>query len=335
MSQKYLIKVIKKILIIILLLKPIHSFASKKDIVVIESYNKEYKWDADYCKVLKDRLGKKYNLTFFEMDTKRLPKTEHQNMDVKAWELIQKIKLILVILGDDAALKFVGPYLENNKIRSVYLGIKNNPRAYFDNDPKYLTGILERPLIRRSAIFIKDLIPNAKKVLILFDNDRTSEIVYEDFFASKPSISYSGITYDIFLNSSFAEWQKRIQDATGNYDAIITGLYQTLTDENKKNVNPEKVINWSSTNTKIPLFAFWDFAIGKNKALGGLVLTGTSQGKAGADLVEKLLKNHNLLPSFLFPVYLQEGKFLFSKYELKHFNLSIPSDIKSESIFLD
>ncbi len=310
-------------------------FAGNKDIVVIESYSKVYKWDADYCKGLTENLKKKYKLTFFEMDTKRLPKAEHEKMGLKAWELIQKIKPMLVIVGDDAALKFVGPKLEANKIRSVYLGINNNPRAYFENDPKYLTGILERPLIRRSAIFVKDLIPTAKNVLVMFDSDRTSEIVYEDFFTSKPTIVFSGINYDIFLNKSFAEWQKLINDAPKKYDAIITGLYQTLTDENGKNVDAEKVINWTSQNTKLPLFAFWDFAVGKNKAAGGLVLSAYGQGKAAAEVAEKLIANPNLIPSSLFPVYLQEGIFLFSKNEMKKFNIKVPEEIKIESKFIE
>ncbi len=312
-----------------------NAFAGNKDIVVIESYSKVYKWDADYCKGLNKKLSKKYKLTFFEMDTKRLPKSEHEKMGLKAWELIQKVKPMLVIVGDDAALKFVGPKLEANKIRSVYLGINNNPRAYFENDPKYLTGILERPLIRRSAIFVKDLIPNAKNVLIMFDSDRTSEIVYEDFFTSKPSIVFSGINYDIFLNKTFTEWQKLISEAPKKYDAIITGLYHTLTDENGKNVDAEKVINWTSQNTKLPLFAFWDFAVGKNKAAGGLVLSAYGQGKAAAEVAEKLIANPNLIPSSLFPVYLQEGIFLFSNNEMKRFNIKIPEEIKLESKFID
>ncbi|WGL61215.1 hypothetical protein QEJ31_06370 [Pigmentibacter sp. JX0631] len=310
-------------------------FPSSKDIVVIESYSKSHKWDTDYCKALSEKLGKKYKLTFFEMDTKRIPKTEHEKMAAKAWELIQQIKPILVILGDDAALKFVGPNLENNKIRSVYLGINNNPRAYFENAPKYLTGILERPLIRRSALFIKEIIPTAKNVLIMFDSDRTSEIVYEDFFSSKPSVVFSGINYDIFLNKTFLEWQKHISNAPKKYDAIITGLYQSITDKKGKNADEDKTISWTSQNSKLPLFAFWDVTVGKNKALGGLVITGYTQGKAAAEVAEKLLASPNLLPSSLFPVYLQEGIFLFSNHEVKKFNINIPSDIKKDSKYVD
>lgn len=326
---------LKLLLTLINIVYCVSGFAGNKDIVVIESYNKNFKWDIDYCSALKERLEKKYNLIFFEMDTKRIPKSKHEKMALNAWELVKKIKPLIVILGDDAALKFLGPKLEEHKIRSVYLGINNNPRVYFKNSPKYITGVLERPLIKNSAIFVKDLIPKTKKVLIMFDNDRTSEIVFEDFFTKKSTVMFSGIQYDFLLIKNFSEWQDHMIKATGTYDAIIIGLYQALVDETGKNIDAEKVIYWSSHNTKVPLFAFWDFAVGKNKTLGGLVLTGYAQGKAAAEITEKLAENPSLIPNEIFPIYLQEGIFLFSNHELSKYNLTLPDIIKKESKFVD
>ena len=314
---------------------PIKLFAGNNDIVVIESYSKAYKWDADYTKEISKILGKKYHITFFEMDTKRLPKSEHEKMGLKAWDLIVKIKPILVMLGNDAALQYLGQKLEDHKIRSVYFSISNNPRVYFHLEPKYLTGILQRPLMRRSSILIKDIIPKSKKILILFDSDRTAYIVHKEFFDDKPSVVYSGVTYDIHLISTFADWQKQIHEGSKKYDAIIVGLCSTLTDSNMKNVDTETVIRWSSENSKLPLFAFYDFAVGKNKAIGGLVLTAASQGKAGAEMAEKLLKNPKIFPSTLFPIFLQEGKFIFSKYELNRKKIVLPSDIKEQAVLLE
>ena len=255
-------------------------------------------------------------------------------MGIKAINLISKIKPTLVILGDDPALKFVGPQLEKDQIRTVYLGINDNPRIYFDQEPKYVTGVLERPLIRRSAAFIKKIIPQAKKVLILFDHARTSEIVFKDFFDNQSSVSFSDIKYDVFLLNKFLEWKNLVIKANKEYDAIIIGLYFSL-NENNKNVNHEEVLKWSSKNSKKPVFAFWDFAVGKEKSLGGLVITGTSQGKAAAEVAQKLLKNSQLMPNSIYPIYLQEGKFIFSKYELKQKNITLPENISNESIFLE
>lgn len=310
-------------------------YAGSHDIVVIESYSKNYKWNADYTTEIQRYLGKKYKLTFFELNNKRLPKPEHEKIALKAWDLILKTQPILVILGDDAALKYLGIKLDQQKIPTVYLGVNNNPRAYFKLEPKYITGVLERPLLRRSAAYIKEIIPNVKNVLILFDNDRTSEIVFEEFFSKRPSINLANINYEIFLIDTYEKWKKKINDSKNKYDAIILGLCSTLTDENKKNVDTEEVIKWTSNNSAKPLFAFWDFAVGKNKAIGGLVLTGEGQGKTASKIAEKILNNPTNLPISIFPVYLQEGKFIFSKYGLQKYNINLPLDIKKRSYFVD
>jgi len=56
------------------------SYAGNKDIVVVESYSKEYKWDVDYDKEIKNRLGNQYQLHFFEMNTKKFRKVNMKNV---------------------------------------------------------------------------------------------------------------------------------------------------------------------------------------------------------------------------------------------------------------
>ncbi|BBH53759.1 hypothetical protein [Fluviispira sanaruensis] len=329
-----MIKYIWKIIILFFLISN-YVFAGEKDIVVIESYSKKFKWDIDYTNEIIKKLGSRYKIHLFEMNTKVLPKSQHEAAALKGLDFILKINPTLVILGDDAALKYLGPKVEEKKIRTVYLGINNNPRVYFKTTPKYITGILERPLIRRSALFIKDIIPKAKNVLILFDKDRTSEIVFEDFFLSKSSVVFSDVKFDIFLVDKFDKWKNIILHSAKKYDAIALGLYHTLVDENSKNVDSNDVIKWTSDNATIPLFAFWDFAVGKNKAMGGLVLTGAGQGKAAAEVSEKIFKDKNLILGNILPVYLQEGIFVFSKNELKKANIKLPVSIQNNSIFVD
>ncbi len=310
------------------------AFSGEKDIVVVESYSQNIKWDVDYANELKKNLGKDYKLTFFEMNTKVLPVAEHEAMGKKAWNLIDKIKPTLVILGDDPALKFVGPELEQHQIRTVYLGVNDNPRIYFAQEPKYVTGVLERPLIKRSAAYINKILPNAKKVLILFDKSRTSQIIDKDFFNNQKSITMSEIIYDIALIDNYSEWKKIITKVNKEYDAIIIGIYYSVFDNNKY-FDHEQLIKWTEKNSQKPIFSFWDFAVGKEKALGGLVLTGASQGKAASEIALQLLKDPSKLPSSIYPLFLQEGIFIFSKAGLKARNIVLPKNIEAESTFVD
>jgi hypothetical protein len=325
-----------KTLFIFLALLSCSVFAESKQIVVVESYHKEYKWDAEYRKQIMDKLGRKYQLTFFEMNTKRLSGPEVVAMADKALKLIDEVKPALVILGDDAALEFLGEKMEARSIPTVYLGINKNPRTYFKKDPKYISGVLERPLFQRSSYFIKSLLPHAKKVLILFDGDRTSTIVFNDSFMGHSSLVLNNVIFDVKLCKTLEDWQKEIRGAgKNNYDAVVIGLYQSLKNERGLNADSEEVITWTSSYLNLPLFAFWDFAVGKGKSVGGFVLQGASQGKAAAEMAEKILQNPSRLPSSYWPISLQEGVFVFSRYELARWKIQPPDDMYQNAVFVD
>ncbi|MEJ2791923.1 hypothetical protein WAE56_00750 [Iodobacter sp. LRB] len=325
-----------KVFLIFILLSFFNVFAAGKQIVVVESYHKEYKWDAEYRNQISDKLGRKYQLTFFEMNTKRLPPENVAGMAEKALKLIDEIKPALVILGDDAALEFLGEKIEERAIPAVYLGINKNPRSYFKKDPKYISGILERPLFQRSSYFIKTLLPKAKKVLILFDGDRTSSIVFNDSFMGRPSLVLNNVVFDVKLCKSLAEWKKEIEDVgSNNYDAVVIGLYQSLKNEKGLNADAEEVLAWTNNHLDKPLFAFWDFAVGKGKSVGGFVLQGASQGKAAADMAEKILQNPDRLPGSYWPVFLQEGTFVFSRHELARWKIQLPADMRQNAVFVE
>lgn len=325
-----------KTILLLIMLFSFSVFADNKQIVVVESYHKEFKWDAEYRKPIIDKLGRQYQLTFFEMNTKRIPPEDVHAMADKALNLIDKIKPALVILGDDAALEFLGEDLESRSIPAVYLGINKNPRSYFKKEPKYISGILERPLFQRSSYFIKALLPKAKKVLILFDGDRTSNIIYNDSFMGRSSLVLNNIVFDVKLCSTLDEWKKEITDADkNNYDAVVVGLYQNIKIEKGLFADSDEVISWTNSHANKPLFAFWDFAIGKGKSAGGLVLEGASQGRAAADMAEKILQNPGRLPGSYWPVFLQEGAFVFSRHELVRWNIQLPADIRKNARFVD
>lgn len=172
---------------------------SQKKILVIQSYSLEYNWDRNYTQALKNTISSEADLFFFEMNTKNLPMEEQVLMADKAYNKFLEVKPDIVVLGDDAALKMLGPKIVPHKTPMIFLGINNNPRYYFNKYPSNITGILERPHLKRNLIFFKEFMPKAKKVLILFDDDITSKIVKKEYFSNKKSLMLEGLNIDIFL----------------------------------------------------------------------------------------------------------------------------------------
>ena len=80
------------------------------------------------------------------------------------------------MLGDDNALKYMGPKLANKNVTVVYYGINGNPRTYLGgNVPLNFKGVLERvpvaELARRVINIVKD---NKHKQITLLQDGSTS-----------------------------------------------------------------------------------------------------------------------------------------------------------------
>ncbi len=328
-------RVMKRRTALCLLACPPACWAERPRILVVESYHAEYRWDQDYRQALVEMLGQRYGLEFFEMNTKRLPVEMHADMAEKALARIRSLQPVLVILGDDAALHYLGAPLDRMDIPGVYLGINGNPRKYGQMHFRNITGVLERPLIKRNIAFIRQILPPVRKVLVLFDNDLSVQLIHAELFEGKPSMVVDGMQVDLKLCKSLAEWKQSILTAPSDgYQVTIAGTYHTLTLPNGKVADANEVIAWACANTRLPLFALWEFAVGPNKAIGGLVLSSYEQGKAAAaitlDILEKGAK-----PSERVPVTARQGDFVFSKSQLARFHLVLPPDIAAQAQWME
>lgn len=307
--------------------------AEKPTILVIESYHAEYPWDKSYLSGLNSSLGSGYDIKTFEMNTKRLPEAEFKKQADAAWREYKKLKPELVVLGDDNALKYLATRLGNTQTPIVYLGINNDPSNYnidaFDN----LTGILERPLLKRSISFISEIMP-ARKLLVMFDTGTTAHTVLEQTFENSTSYTLGNVQADIHLVRSFDDWKTIILESQANgYDALIIGLYQTLRDENDKHVDSEEVLSWTAENTPIPPFSFWDFSVRSAHSIGGYVLHGEQQGLAAGIIIKSILAG--VKPALIYPITADRGGFLFSHSQIKRWNVQLPEYIANNAEFVD
>lgn len=311
------------------------AFSGERDILVIESYHQEYPWDASYLEGIRQTLGKDYQIHTFEMDTKRRPKSEYQAAADAAWAHYQKLKPRLVILGDDNALNYLAPRFRETDTPVVYLGINGNPAKVIQEGDKNFTGVLERPLFEKAVLHVRKLIkPRPKNVLILFDSGKTSETAVNEFFKGQNSLTIGPVDADVRMIGNLSDWKDTVSGAKGRgYDAVILGLYHTLVDDSGKHVSAQDVLDWTAANTPLPLFAFWDFAVGPGKAVGGLVLFGKEQGILAGRLADLIL--HGAQPSSLKPVTANTGRYLYSQSELKRWKLEVPTFIRYQTDFVN
>lgn len=325
----------KKLLCLLVLCWPMQLLAKHK-ILIIESYHSEFSWDISYTQGIRSVLKDNFDLHYFQMDTKRIPQSAYQEKADRAWDLFLQIKPDLVMLGDDNAVQYLSTRFSKTTTPVIYLGLNNNPRNYNIHQSKNISGVLERPLLKRAIPAISQILPDkVNRVLVMFDNSAISQTILQEYFSNNAQSMISGIKVDIKRIGKWSDWQKTVLSAADdNYDALFIGLFHTINDNNGNHVSEEKVITWSSKNTPIPPFGFWDYSIGQDKNIGGLVTFGHEQGKIAAEMAKDVLLNKKQ-PYQLRTKTAEKGRYFFSRKALQKYGLTLPENIAQKASYID
>jgi ABC-type uncharacterized transport system substrate-binding protein len=308
------------------LILPCPAAAGQPRVMVINSYHAEHPWVRAHNGALLKKLAGKARVDCFDLNTKRIPRSLYKEAAERAWQVLVADRPDVVVLTDDNAVRLLGQRVMDAGIPLVFLGVNQNPRKYLGG-METATGVLERPLFKRSLLFLQDIMgPSLKRCLVLFDRGDTSMVIRETVFRNQASLRLGNSDVDVLFLKTFAQWREAILSARGKaYDVIFVGLYHSFSDEAGNHVPSDEVLAWSSAHSPVPLFGYWDFAVGKGRAVGGLVNSGKPQGEAGAELVLKILAGAQ--PGSLYPVTPKDGQFLFSRYELQRWGIHLPANI--------
>lgn len=298
------------------------AFSTAETILVVDSYHPEYPWVSSYRQALTESLEPKHELIYFEMDTKRIPRSEFKIKAENAWLAYKQSRPDLVMLADDNALELLAPLLIENTVPFVYFGINANPREYGIGSSTSYFGVLERLLVKRSIVMLQNFLP-LERVLLISDSGTTSQAIAANTFNTKKSNIIANLEVDVSLVKSFFEWKENVNTASElGYDAIVVGLYQALVDEHGNSVPENEVIEWTSTHTKIPPFGLWDYSVGPKKMIGGYVISGYEQGRLAAEIALKHFEGKAISSM---PVSANSSLLMFSESQLEKWQISIPN----------
>lgn len=311
------------------------TFANAKNVLVVDSYHAEYPWTAKERQGFNQTIDSKHTVTYMEMDTKRIPEKRFAERAERIWKQILIRKPDIVVTMDDNALKHLGQRVADAGYYLVFMGVNNDPRAYFRDGriPDNVGGVLERPLVRQNITMISMLIPTKnKRIILLMDNGITSRSFVEYSLDSSYRVISEGITMEVETLGQFPEWQRKVRAATPDtYDAIIIGSYAAIKDDRGNQVSDRYVAEWTSANASIPVFTFWSHGAGKGKSLGGLSISGVEQGASAAKAVNAILETGKVP----YPEAPKHGELVFSKSELKRWGIELPRHIQKRTIFID
>ncbi|MCX4029390.1 hypothetical protein H0A36_03025 [Endozoicomonas sp. SM1973] len=332
----YVLKLAAVLLCVILSSKLV---AGPKDLLIIHSYSRSgsFTWVDDQTNGIKSIFGKRgYQFHEFELSTKTIPESQFEEKASAAYKVVKQVNPGLIFLTDDNALKLMVPKIGKN-IPIVFAGVNGNIRTDYPWLLKYanVTGILERPLMKRTIFQMKDALNlNLKKVLVIMGTSPTGKAFFKNDLNGEDKFRLVTIDVDVRRSGKIEEWYKWISESKEEgYNLLLVTNFYALTDSNGNKIDVEIVANWISNNSPLPAFSVHTGVVGKNKLIGGMVISGVHMGEAAGKLALDILINKK--SSAIFYKTLDRGQLIFSKHQLTKWNLTVDKRFIDEVVMVD
>ncbi len=309
------------------------NFVYADNVVVIESYHSQYRWDAQYLKAINNILGKNHNITVYELDTKHLSRELWPQRALKIRKKLQKNKPDIVILGDDNALTLMAEDIVNMGIPVIFLGVNGGITQHPIIEHPQVAGILERPFFAKNIRHLRKVLDKRDNFLILMDDSPTMRNAVTEYFGEKRNTEIYGSNIDIVLSSDKQTWLAAMLGAKDKYDAVIVGTYHSIRDENDQYVQPKFLMDIAYEQAGIPIFSFWDIFIGKGQGAGGFTVSAYQEGATASRLAAMILGG--VKPSRIPKMQSLSGTYVYSASGMEHWGIELSTLTASQAMFVD
>jgi len=326
--QIYQVVIIRKFIFIIILCA-INLFAavSQKDILLIQSYHRGYKWSDDISKVMESRFEHRedVSLTTVYMDTKKVATPIYFDKLFELYnERFKNRGFDIVVAADNNALEFAIRYHEHlfKDLPLVFLGINNFDESmiYENNMRSFTTGVVEKVDIKKNIDLILKIHPKLKKLLIINDHSKTGYAIRRDILKVLPKYK-NKIEFEYIDHIKINNLKEKIKNLPKNTAILWVLLYR---DKTGKYFTYKESLKQVRETSKVPIYGLWDFYLGDG-IVGGILTSAISQAQFAANMVEEILKGKN--PREIPILEDSPNRYMFDYEELKKYDIKVPKEI--------
>ena len=298
-----------------------------KDILLVHSYHRGYKWSDDISKVIERRFEKSNStsLTTVYMDTKKVATSLYFDRLFELYEeQFRGRGFDLIIAADNNALEFVTRYHEHlfKNLPVVFLGINNFDEAmiYENNMRSFTTGVVEEVDIKKNIDLILKTHPTLEKLVIINDRSRTGYALKRDIFQVLPKYK-DKLKFEYIDNMAIDDLKTRVKKLPPKTAILWVLLFK---DKAGKFFTHKESLRQVREVSNVPIYGLWDFYLGEG-IVGGVLTSATAQAQSASNMVAKILKGAN--PRKIPILKKSPNKYMFDYDELKEYNIKIPDDI--------
>ncbi|XPV68428.1 MAG: ABC transporter substrate binding protein [Halarcobacter sp.] len=309
-------------IILLFFINNLHAIESK-DVLLIHSYHKEYKWTSEISNAI-EKVFDKHNyidLTTLYMDTKRVVGPVYFKKLANLYEeQFAERKFDLIIVSDNNAFDFMVRYHETlfKDVPVLFCGINNFDKSLLDeNNMKFYTsGVVEQVDIEKNFKLISQLQPKVKNLLILNDQSKTGYAVKRDL---NPIIKKYKNRFNIEYvdNMDIGLLEKKVKNLKDDTAILFLLLFK---DKTGKYFTYKRSFQRIRNVSNVPIYGLWDFYLDYG-LVGGLLTSAKAQGEAVAKMALKVLNGTKVTD---IPILEKSpNRYLFDYNELKRFNLKV------------
>ncbi|PLY10808.1 MAG: histidine kinase [Arcobacter sp.] len=309
-----------------------HADDNNKEVLLLHSYHKGYKWSDDISKAIEDKFASHQNieLTTMYMDTKRILDPIYLNKLANLYkEQLSNRKFDLIIVSDNNAFEFIIRYHEYlfKDIPVLFCGINNFDKALLDenNMKDYISGVVEQVDLENNFRLIRNLHPKIKNLIIINDKSKTGYAVKRDL---RPIIEKYKDKFNIeYIDQLDIEHLKeRVKHLHEDDVMLFLLLFKDTTGKYFTYKRGFKQIRDVSKN---PIYGLWDFYLNYG-IVGGLLTSATAQGDSVASMALQVLNGKDIKD---IPILEKSpNRYIFDYNELKRFDISLENAVENYEI---
>ena len=268
----------------------VEAAAPKFKVLHIMSYHSPWEWTDGQLNGFKSALkGVDVEYKVIQMDTKNhSDEAWREKVAQEAKDLIENWQPDLVYTTDDDVQKYIVQDYVDKDIPFVFSGVNADPAQYGFAGSKNITGVIEHQHFIESVELLKKISPEVEKIAVVIDDSPFWEGVTETMRQEESQLpeGVEIVSYDLIL--TFDEYKQKVEEYQTTVDAIaMLGVFN-FKDENGKNVPFQEVLQWTTENSNLPDFSFWEDRI-SHGTLSSVTVSSFEQGLAAGEMARAIL----------------------------------------------
>lgn len=297
---------------------------AKKEVLVLHSYHKGYKWTDEITVGIEEVLGGDVNLWVEYMDTKRVFNEQYLHRLYELYEYkFATQEFDVIISSDDNAFNFLLAHRDELFPHTpvVFCGVNFFEDAVLEGHDLF-TGVNEDADVRKGIEIALQLHPNTKQIAVVNDTTTTGRKMHDKIVQIIPD--YQGAVDFIFLEDlEMAEVQRQVRELPPDSVVFYTVFFR---DKAEEFYEYDESITAIVAASSVPVYVTWDFSLGYG-SVGGMLASGFYQGETAAELARRVMQGERVADV---PVVKQSpNRYMFDYVSLERFGIkraALPED---------